>query len=59
MCRLAQEDGQPRNHRMESKRIARALVNYVRRHHTEHAVLFDLLAVFSANTGENCRQQLC
>jgi hypothetical protein len=44
---------------MESKRIARALVNYVRRHHTEHAVLFDLLAVFSANTGENCRQQLC
>lgn len=49
--RLARQDWQPRNHRMESKRLAHALINFVRRNHDEHDVLFDLAGVFSIHAG--------
>jgi transformation/transcription domain-associated protein len=44
----SQNDDASRNLRMESKRLAQILVNFVRRHPEEYAVLFDLLTVFSS-----------
>eukprot|EP00887_Chlorella_sp_A99_P004017 scaffold11.g4017.t1 len=48
--RIRQEAELPRQQVLESKRLARAILSYVERRHSEVAPLFDLLTIFSSGT---------
>ena len=49
--RIRQEAELPRQQVLESKRLARAALSHIARHHEEVAPLFELLTIFSSGTG--------
>lgn len=49
-CRLADEESLPRSQTLESKWMAKSLLNYVSRHKDRIDALFELLGIFTSST---------